>query len=95
MEYKSETKACKNCKKDFIIESEDFVFYEKMGSPAPDYCPQCREQRRLSFRNERTLYNRKCSESGKSIVSIYPEDTLFPVYDQHVWWGDSWDLLSY
>ena len=31
----SESKVCQNCKKDFIIETEDFNFYEKMKVPAP------------------------------------------------------------
>jgi hypothetical protein len=26
-----ETKNCQNCKKDFTIESDDFIFYEKMN----------------------------------------------------------------
>ena len=52
----SETKICQNCKKDFIIESDDFSFYEKMNLSAPGMCPDCRAQLRLSFRNERTFY---------------------------------------
>lgn len=66
-----------------------------MKSPPPNYCPDCRTMRRLAFRNERTLYKRACSKSGKPIISIYPENTPFPVYDQHIWWGDKWDGLDY
>jgi hypothetical protein len=51
--------------------------------------------RRLCFRNERTLYKRTCSKSGKSIISLYPENTPFPVYDQPIWWGDDWDAMDY
>ena len=40
MEYKSETKTCQNCKNDFIIEPDDFSFYEKMKVPAPTFCPE-------------------------------------------------------
>ena len=86
---------CKNCKKNFEIEEEDLNFYEKMKAPAPNYCPACREMRRLAFRNERTLYKRACSKSGKPVISIYPENTPFPVYDQHIWWGDEWDAMDY
>jgi hypothetical protein len=88
-------KICKNCKKDFEVTKEDLKFYEKLKSPEPNYCPQCRAARRLAFRNERTLYKRTCSKSGKSLVSIYPENTPFPVYDQHIWWGDEWDAIDY
>lgn len=88
-------KNCKSCKKDFEIVEEDLNFYEKMRALAPNYCPPCRAMRRLSFRNERTLYKRTCSKSGKQVISIYPENTPFPVYDQHIWWGDDWDAIDY
>lgn len=88
-------KICKTCKKRFEMDQEDLNFYEKMKSPPPNYCPECRVARRLAFRNERTLYKRTCSKSGKQIISIYPENTPFPVYDQHFWWGDDWDALDY
>ncbi len=84
-------KACKQCEKDFVIRDEDIVFYEQMKSPMPDYCPDCRVMRRLSFRNERTLYNRKCDLCENSIVSIYTENTDFPVYCHSCWWSDKWD----
>ena len=88
-------KICKTCKTEFEIRDEDLVFYEQIKSPAPNYCPQCRETRRLAHRNERTLYKRNCSKTGKQIVSIYPEETPFPVYDQHIWWGDDWDGIDF
>jgi len=82
---------CKNCSQNFIIEKEDFDFYEKMKALAPSYCWECRMQRRLVHRNERTLHKRTCSKTGKSIISLYPENTPWPVYDAKVWWGDDWD----
>jgi hypothetical protein len=33
---------------------------KKIQIPSPTLCPDCRQQRRLSFRNERNLYRRKC-----------------------------------
>ena len=88
-------KVCQNCKKNFSLEQEDLNFYEKIKVPPPTFCPECRTARRIAFRNERTLYKRTCSKSGKSIISIYPENTPFPVYDQHVWWGDDWDAADH
>jgi len=52
-------------------------------------------RRRLAFRNDKTLYNRKSSKSEKTIISIYPENTSFPVYDRDEWRSDDWDPLSY
>ncbi|NUJ97742.1 hypothetical protein HGA92_03055, partial [Candidatus Gracilibacteria bacterium] len=64
--------------------------------PSPTLCPQCREQRRTSFRNERKLYKRKCDFSGKDIISIYSPDKPYKVYDQNIWWSDTWgDGLDY
>ena len=35
-----EQKNCQNCKKDFVIEPDDFLFYEKMKVPAPTFCAE-------------------------------------------------------
>ena len=61
----------------------------------PTLCPAERQRRRLSFRNERKLYKRKCDATGKDIISIYDETVKFPVYDQKYWWSDNWDALDY
>src|SRR3989344_4040210 len=92
---KPETKNCKNCKKDFTIESEDFNFYEKIKVPPPTWCPECRQQRRYAWRNERTLYRRNCDYCGKSTVTIYSPNKPYKVYCNECWWGDDWDFASY
>ena len=91
----SETKNCQNCKQNFIIEPEDFSFYEKIKVPSPINCPQCRQQQRMLFRNFKTLYKRPSSKSGKMIISVYNKDVPFPVYEPSEWWGDDWDPMSY
>ncbi|MDP1760014.1 MAG: hypothetical protein Q8L01_00910, partial [Candidatus Woesebacteria bacterium] len=91
----SETKKCQNCKKDFVIEPDDFAFYEKIKVPPPTFCPDCRLQRRLSFRNERALYKRPCDLCGKEVISIYHPGGDNVVYCQECWWSDKWDPLSY
>ncbi|HMY80952.1 MAG TPA: hypothetical protein PK048_03865 [Candidatus Absconditabacterales bacterium] len=63
--------------------------------PTPTLCPECRQRRRLSFRNERNLYRRTCDASGKQIISIYSPDKPYKVYDQKIWWSDSRDPMSY
>jgi hypothetical protein len=64
--------------------------------PSPTLCPQCREQRRFSWRNERNLYKRKCDFSGRDIISIYSPEKPYKVYDQEIWWSDTWwDGLDY
>jgi len=91
----SEIKTCQNCKKDFVIETDDFAFYEKIKVPAPTWCPQCRLIRRMVFRNERSLYKRKCDLCKKDIFSMYLAETSFPVYCHECWWSDKWDSMTY
>ncbi len=90
-----ETRTCQNCNKGFDIEADDFVFYGKMGVPAPTFCPQCRIVRKMADTNERVLYWRKCDLTGKQILSMYPSNAAFPVYDTESWYGDGWDAYDY
>ena len=93
----AQIKNCQNCQKDFTIESEDFNFYEKIKVPSPTFCPECRMIRRMSWRNERTYYKRKCSAPGhkEEIISLYEPNAPFTIYDQKYWWGDKWNSMDY
>ncbi|MFH0819088.1 MAG: hypothetical protein V1898_03795 [Patescibacteria group bacterium] len=86
---------CKNCQQLFEICSEDNEFYQKINVPIPTFCPSCRQQRRLAWRNERTLFQRQCSATGKLIISMYQAETPFPVYDHFYYFSDEWDPLTY
>ena len=90
-----ETKTCQNCKKDFVIEPDDSVFYGKIGVPAPEICPECRQEQRIMFRNFKTLYKRPSSKSGVLMIAMYSPDVPFPVYTHQEWWADDWDAKSY
>ena len=63
--------------------------------PSPTLCPDCRLQRRLLWRNERSLYKRKCDATGENIISIYSPDKDYKVYNNEFWWSDKWDALNY
>lgn len=96
------TLCCRNCNAFFVCDAlEDTLRKEVFAAmsfglaPAPSLCPRCRYLRRLSHRNERNLYNRKCDATGKQIVSLYPRASPYVVYDQQYWWGGEWDPLSY
>lgn len=90
-----ETKKCQNCKKDFIVENEDFQFYKKIKVPPPTWCPDCRLQRRLSFFNLINLYYRKCDLCGEDKVSVYSPDAPYKVYCPQCWHSDDWDPFEY
>ncbi|MEY4731346.1 MAG: hypothetical protein RL681_292 [Candidatus Parcubacteria bacterium] len=91
----SETKTCRNCKTDFVIEPDDFAFYEKIKVPPPTWCPECRAKRRLIFWNEHNLYRKKEAVEGKEVFSTYPEEANVVIYDHDYWWSDKWDAMSY
>jgi hypothetical protein len=86
---------CKITGKDFEIDDKDQAYYEKMDVPLPTLCPDERQRRRLSWRNEINLYKDKSALSGKDIISIYSPDKPFKVYDHREWYGDKWDALEY
>ncbi|MDP3976264.1 MAG: hypothetical protein Q8P95_05110, partial [bacterium] len=90
---------CKNCSKTFDVGEREREFLQRMDLPCPpSHCPPCRRQRRLAFRNERRLYYRQCDESGKKMISLYPQEgkKKITTFDQKVWWDETrWDPLKY
>ncbi len=91
----TENKTCQNCKQNFQIVEADFEFYKKISVPAPTFCPDCRTQRRMVYRNERTLYKDTCDLCKKSMLSSYAPGKPFTVYCKDCWYGDGWDPLQY
>jgi len=91
----SQTKKCQNCKLDFTIEPEDFNFYEKIKVPPPTFCPECRLIRRMTWRNERSLFKRPCAKTGKEIITMFHPEASVVVYDRDVWWSDQWEPTDY
>ncbi len=93
----SQTKNCQNCKQAFTVEPADFDFYAKLRVPPPTFCPSCRLQRRLTWRNERNLYKRKCDAPGhdEMIVAMYPPEFATPVYDPQYHLSDAWNAADY
>ncbi len=89
-----ETRNCQNCKNDFTIEPEDFVFYDKMAVPAPTFCPDCRLQHRLAIYNERFLYHSNCENCSKKIITIYKTDSGFRPFCEECFSSDSWDAID-
>ena len=99
-------KTCANgwCKASFEITDADLEFYEKVSPvivekkypvPPPTQCPECRRQRKLAWRNERTLYPRPCDRCGKSIISVHSPENSYPVYCNPCWRDEAWDPLQY
>ena len=95
---------CRQCQAPFEITDEDLAFYDKISPviggtkqaiPPPTHCPDCRMQRRLTTRNERNLYHRKCDLTGRQIVSVYASGSPHKVYQSDEWFSDKWDPRDY
>ncbi len=88
-------KCCLNCHEQFKVLDIDLEFFRTISPcyqektyliPPPSLCPTCRLTRRMSWRNERNLYARKCSKTNKPLISALSPDKLFPVYENSEWW---------
>ncbi|MFA6586202.1 MAG: hypothetical protein WCS86_03535 [Candidatus Paceibacterota bacterium] len=95
MEHKQETRNCQSCKKDFIIDPEDFNFYEKIKVPPPTFCTECRMVNRMLFRDYRSLHKRKSDKTNEIIFSIFHPKSNCKVIERDIWWSDDWDALDY
>ncbi len=91
----TETRQCQNCKKEFVIEPDDFSFYEKIKVPPPTWCPECRFQRRMSWRNDWHLFRKKDARTGEMIFSLFPNESPVKIYDRDFWYSDQWDPMEY
>ncbi|MCX6809974.1 MAG: hypothetical protein NTZ65_04505 [Candidatus Berkelbacteria bacterium] len=100
----AENKTCKQCGQEFVVSDDDLAFLEKISPvlngrvykiDAPKLCYTCRQIRRLCWRNERSLYKRKCDKTGEEIVSVYSPDKPYKVYKNSVWRSDDWDPMSF
>ncbi|MFA6515292.1 MAG: hypothetical protein WCT42_03455 [Candidatus Paceibacterota bacterium] len=95
MQDKAEKRICQNCKNDFIIEPDDFLFYEKIKVPPPTFCSECRLQRRLVWMKGIELYKRKCDLCGEMKLSMYHPNAPYVVYCDRCWWSDNWDAKDF
>jgi hypothetical protein len=95
---------CTKCQNEINFTKEDQEFLrrfdpiiggQKFELPSPTLCWDCRQQRRLSFRNERALYRRKCDASGANIISVYSPNSPYKVYSSDEWWSDKWNAKEY
>lgn len=96
---------CSRCQNQFVVDDAEEKFIDavspeiagkKFNIPLPSLCPDCREQERLVWRNDRHIYRRKSDKTGNDIVSIYaPNNTDFKVFENELWTKDDWDPMSY
>ncbi len=95
---------CKKCGTSFEFTDKDLDFYNKVSPifdgnkiniPNPTLCHECRQQRRLTWINQRKLYRWVCASSGKPILSLYSPKSWYKIYDYNIRRSDQWDALDF
>ena len=79
----------------FYVRPEDIVFYKEMRVPLPTLSPLERARRRMAFSPGYQFFKVKSAITGKSVISIYPPNTQFKIYEHTIWFSDQWDPLSF
>jgi len=82
---------CRKCGQGFEVSENIRSFLVEKKIFLPTLCTYCREQRRISFRNEKHFYRNKCNLCWKPIITIYSPDTSYKPLCGECWWGDKWD----
>ncbi|MBP7823448.1 hypothetical protein KA050_03795 [Candidatus Gracilibacteria bacterium] len=90
-----EKKKCRITGEEFFVTEKDKALYEKLGVPAPTLSPTELYRNIFAYRQEWNLFQRKCSKTGVPLLSCYRENTVFPVYENKLWWSDDWSALDY
>lgn len=86
---------CTTCNSQFEITEKEFSMLDKLWVEAPTQCIFCRWQQLLSFwPSIGKWYKRKCDFSGETIVTNYPINARFPVYQSNYFDGDGWDSVG-
>lgn len=71
---------CTQSNKPYRITKQELDLYRRLDISIPFLHPDIRHSDRLAQRSARELYLRKCDQSGELMLSVYKENTAFPVY---------------
>lgn len=85
------------CEREFQLYAEDIQFLNKLRVPPPNFCPTCRRIKRMTHTSLFQLFKRKCDapEHSEQMISLFPEDCPFPVFDYKYFIGDEFDPFVY
>jgi hypothetical protein len=88
-------KICIDCQKEFIVDGGDLTLYEKVGLKIPDQCFFCRFKQYSAFWPFGKFRKGVSDLSGESFITVLPNNSRYPIYKLHEWWGDGWDAMTY
>ncbi|HQH25905.1 MAG TPA: hypothetical protein PLP17_00800 [Oligoflexia bacterium] len=95
MELIEKNQRCANCGVRFPLTDRDLAFYRRLQVPPPQWCPQCREMRRMAWCNENVLYQASCAKCARSVVAQFPASGPRTIFCIDCWWGDAWSGEDY
>ncbi len=91
----SQSKICSNCKEEFVIDSSDFVLYEKVGLNIPKNCFECRLKKYFAFWPFGKFRKGVSDLSGESLITVLPLNPRYPIYKSNEWYSDAWNSMDY
>lgn len=87
-------RSCRLSGQKFYVRPEDIVFYKKIGVPLPTLCLDERLRKKFAFSSAQLFYNTS-DKTGNKIVSMYPPDNKYKIYEHKIWFSDEWDPMEY
>lgn len=88
-------KICTDCGGKYEFSAEELKLFEHWGFDPASTCFVCNQKHRISFRNGRNMYKRKCDATGEEIISIYSQNSPYKIYKSNEWYNDKWDSMDY
>lgn len=88
-------KVCITSGKKFTISDAEEKYCEERGMPLPQQDPWERFRHIASFRNRINLFNTTCALSGRPMLSCFPPDRGYIVYDLDAYNSESWDATDF
>ncbi len=94
---------CPHCQSAFEIAKDDLAFYAKVSPifngkkeliPPPTLCPDCRMQKRMLWRNERSIHRSSCRICKRSMISQYVPESPHVAVCADCFWSKRCDPLA-
>ncbi len=91
----AQERICRLSGERFYVRPEDIAFYREIGVPLPTLKPSERMRRRLAYSSGYNLFRVSSATSGKPVISVYPPNTPYKIYEHEIWFSDQWNPLEF
>lgn len=94
-EKRGQRRICRFSGNKFYVRPEDIEFYKNIRVPLPTLSPEERSRRRMAFSPCYSFFKIKSASTGKPLITVYPPNTSFKIYEHRIWFSDEWDPLDF